>query len=128
MKNSYLPLTSSRVLVWLQVRCGRENFAKAREIVVALVAMDPTRFAGYTDFMLRLLQQYENHCKVGLPKHLKSQSKIANHCAHHMFGGQDQHSAPCSPACAGHKEHCKDCDRGSVFVHVLRFVSCPCTE
>ena len=117
-----------------QVRCGRENFAKGREIVKALVAIDPTRFVGWEDFMLELLEKYEAHCKIGLPKHIKRTSKVANHCAHHMFGGQQHHSSSCGDVCAGHKEHCKDCDRGVVFVHVLRFVSsnelhdhlCPC--
>ena len=111
-----------------QVRCGRENFIKAREIVKSLVAMDPTRFVGYTEFMLELLQRYEDHCKVGLPKHIQSKSKIANHCVHHMFGGQEHHSAPCTHECAGHKDHCRDCDRGQVFMHILRFVACMITR
>ena len=104
------------------MRCGRENFAKGREILKALVAIDPTRFVGYEDFVLELLQKYEAHCKIGLSKHIKRTSKVANHCAHHMFGGQQRLSSPCGDACAGHKENCKDCDRGAVVVHVIRFV------
>lgn len=108
----------------IKVRCGRENFAKGREIVKALVALNPTVFVGYEDFLLKLIQRFEDHCKTGLPKHLKSISTVANHCVHHMFGGQQVHSCqPCGNACDGHKDHCKDCDRGQVFLHVIRFVS-----
>ena len=109
--------------VW-QVRCGTENFKKGRVLLQALIAMHPSLFTGYEQYLAPLLEKYEEHCKTGLPNHLSHSSKTACHCVRHLFGGQQHFSTPCGPECNGHLDNCKDCDAGRVFVHILRYVRC----
>lgn len=105
-----------------QVRCGTENFENATKLMDALIALDPHTFVGYKEFLVPLLEKYKEHCKSGLPKHLNRTSKVAVHCAHHLFGGQKHFSKECGAECEGHPDRCKECDAGRVFIHVLRFV------
>ena len=105
----------------IKVRCGSENFQTGRQLLRSLISMEPSDFAGYEQSLIPLLNRYEEHCKTGLPKHLSTTSKVACHCAHHLFGGQNDYSSTCGPECSDHPDRCKECDAGRFFIHALRF-------
>ena len=120
---SFLQTIENLLFVYIyhsQVRCGTENFANGRTLLKSLASMDPIVFAGYEQYLLPLLERYQEHCKTGLPKHISKTSTVAAHCARHLFGGQRHFSEECGPECEGHAQRCKECDAGRVFIYVLK--------
>ena len=100
----------------VKVRCGTENFESGVQLLSEICCLDVS-FAGLKEYHLKKLTRYREHCKSGLPSHLKLRSRNASHCIHHLLGGQGPHSVTCDHE---HTDHCEDCDYGRVFIKTLR--------